>query len=284
MSASAPWTTRPGGRYSGNAFRGDALGFRERHFQREADGTHRIHERLRGMVNWQAGNLLDAAVLSARAPYDYVFCRNLLIYFDRPTQLQALAQLERVLLADGLLFVGPAEAGLLTQRGLQALDTAHSFAFRRRAAPPAPAPRPYAAPRPAPLRNPPPAAAAMRPVQPPQATLPAVPADTAAGLARIAALANAGRDTEALSACAEQLDRHGPSAELYFWWGLLCDGAGQTDAAQRHYRKALYLEPHHAQALAHLAALLAAHGDRSGAARLQQRLKQQGTHDVGSKS
>ena len=124
----------------------------------------------------------------------------------------------------------------------------------------------------------------MRPVQPPQATLPAVPADTAAGLARIAALANAGRDTEALSACAEQLDRHGPSAELYFWWGLLCDGAGQTDAAQRHYRKALYLEPHHAQALAHLAALLAAHGDRSGAARLQQRLKQQGTHDVGSKS
>ncbi|MBB6562229.1 chemotaxis protein methyltransferase WspC [Acidovorax soli] len=275
------------GRYSGNAFRGDALDFRERHFQREADGTHRIHERLRGMVNWQAGNLLDAAVLSARAPYDLVFCRNLLIYFDRPTQLQALAQLERVLLADGLLFVGPAEAGLLTQRGLQALDTAHSFAFRRRAAPQTPAARPSAAPatpRPAPLRTPPPAAAAMRPVPPPQATPPAAPADTATGLARIAALANAGRHTEALSACAEQLDRHGPSAELYFWWGLLCDGAGQTDAAQRHYRKALYLEPHHAQALAHLAALLAAHGDRSGAARLQQRLKQQGTHDVGSKS
>lgn len=277
------------GRYSGNAFRGDALDFRERHFQREAEGTHRIDERLRGMVNWQAGNLLDAAVLSARAPYDFVFCRNLLIYFDRPTQLQALAQLERVLLADGLLFVGPAEAGLLTQRGLQALDTAHSFAFRRRAAPPAPAPaaRPVASPatpRPAPLWSPPPAAAAMRPVPPSQATPPAAPADTAAGLARIAALANAGRNTEALSACAEQLERHGPSAELYFWWGLLCDGAGQTDTAQRHYRKALYLEPHHAQALAHLAALLAAHGDRSGAARLQQRLKQQGTHDVGSKS
>lgn len=279
------------GRYSGNAFRGDALGFRERHFQREADGTHRIHERLRGMVNWQAGNLLDAAVLSARAPYDFVFCRNLLIYFDRPTQLQALAQLERVLLADGLLFVGPAEAGLLTQRGLQALDTAHSFAFRRRAAPP-PAPARQAAPataaRPTPQWRPPApttaAAAAQRPLPTPQPSPAAPTADAAAGLARIAALANAGRNTEALSACAEQLDRHGPSAELYFWWGLLCDGAGQADAAQRHYRKALYLEPHHTQALAHLAALLAAHGDRSGAARLQQRLKQQGTHDVGSKS
>lgn len=273
------------GSYSGNAFRGDALDFRERHFQREADGSHRIHERLRGMVSLQAGNLLDAGLLSTRAAYDFVFCRNLLIYFDRPTQLQALACLERALQADGLLFVGPAEAGLMTQRGLQALDTAHSFAFRRRAAPPAPAARPSAAPatpRPAPLWSPPATtAAAMRPVPPLQAAPSAAPTDAAIGLARIAALANAGRNAEALSACAEQLDRHGPSAELHFWWGLLCDGAGQTDTAQRHYRKALYLEPHHAQALAHLAALLAAHGDRSGAARLQQRLKQQGAHDAG---
>ena len=279
------------GCYSGNAFRGDGLGFRERHFQRETDGSHRIHERLRGMVNWQAGNLLDAATLSARAPYDFVFCRNLLIYFDRPTQLQALSHLERALQADGLLFVGPAEAGLLTQRGLQALDTAHSFAFSRRATPPPAAARlapPPAAVRPASPWRPPvpvaPASATLRAQPTPQASPAAAAADAAAGLARIAALANAGRTTEAHSACAEQLDRHGPSAELYFWWGLLCDGAGQADAAQRHYRKALYLEPHHAQALAHLSALLATHGDRSGAARLQQRLKQQGTHDVGSKS
>ena len=106
-------------------------------------------------------------------------------------------------------------------------------------------------------------------------------ADAAAGLSKLAALANAGRSAEALGACAQQLAQHGPSAELFFWWGLICDGAGQTDTALRHYRKALYLEPCHARALAHLAALLESHGDRSGAARLRQRLKQQETHDVG---
>ncbi|MOA45826.1 hypothetical protein D3C78_1682650 [compost metagenome] len=47
--------------------------------------------------------------------------------------------------------------------------------------------------------------------------------------------------------------------------------AGRLDDAQDFYRKALYLAPQHAEALAHLAALLAARGDRAGALRLQQR-------------
>ncbi|HFL7952803.1 TPA: tetratricopeptide repeat protein, partial [Pseudomonas aeruginosa] len=46
---------------------------------------------------------------------------------------------------------------------------------------------------------------------------------------------------------------------------------GQEQEAQDFYRKALYLEPQHAEALAHLAALLAARGDHAGARRLQQR-------------
>ena len=53
--------------------------------------------------------------------------------------------------------------------------------------------------------------------------------------------------------------------------GLLSDVAGQEQEAQDFYRKALYLEPQHAEALAHLAALLAARGDHAGARRLQQR-------------
>ena len=47
--------------------------------------------------------------------------------------------------------------------------------------------------------------------------------------------------------------------------------AGRSSEAQDYYRKTLYLEPTHAEALAHLAALLAARGDLAGARRLQQR-------------
>lgn len=87
----------------------------------------------------------------------------------------------------------------------------------------------------------------------------------------IARLADAGQHREARAACERQLAARGPSATVFYWLGLLSDVAGQEQEAQDFYRKALYLEPQHAEALAHLAALLAARGDHAGARRLQQR-------------
>ena len=272
------------GLYGVNAFRGDDPHIRERHFQREGDASHRIHARLRDIVNFQCGNILDSFLPPARTGYDIVFCRNLLIYFDRATQLQALSHLKSWLHTDGLLFAGPAEAGMLSQHGFESLDAAHSFAFRCRSitrTQPVRTPSPNAVPKP--YTASPAAPIATRTV-PPRASAPAAQppnADATAGLAKIIGLANAGRSVEANNACTLQLSQHGPSAELFFWWGLICDGTGQTNSALRHYRKALYLDPYHARALAHLAALLVTHGDHSGAARLQQRLKQRETHDVG---
>jgi chemotaxis protein methyltransferase WspC len=52
---------------------------------------------------------------------------------------------------------------------------------------------------------------------------------------------------------------------------LLSDVAGNALQAQGFYRKALYLEPQHPEALMHLAALLASQGDVAGARRLQER-------------
>ena len=275
------------GQYGVNAFRGDDPSIRERYFQLEADGCQRIHERLRAMVRFQCGNILDSIMPPSLTDYDIVFCRNLLIYFDRPTQLRALTNLKRWLRADGLLFTGPAEAGVLSQQGFESLDAAHCFAFRRGTPPCPPVPSrlvlPVAvtprAPLPLPLR----ASSAARHMSPsPAAKSESSPTvDSAAGLRKITELANAGRSAEALTACSQQLTQHGPTAELFFWWGLICDGAGQTEAALRHYRKALYLEPYHNRALAHLAALLVTQGDHSGAARLQQRLKQRETQDAG---
>ena len=48
------------GQYGVNAFRGDDPGIRERYFQREADGSHHIHDRLRAVVSFQCGNILDS--------------------------------------------------------------------------------------------------------------------------------------------------------------------------------------------------------------------------------
>ncbi len=64
---------------------------------------------LRAMLNCFQLNLLDA-VWSIRQPLDAIFCRNVMIYFDKPTQYSILKKMKPLLKPDGLLFVGHSEA------------------------------------------------------------------------------------------------------------------------------------------------------------------------------
>jgi len=260
--------------YGRNSFRGDKLDFRERHFTETVAGFE-LHNDVRRKVRLLAGNLLAPGLLAGEAPYDFVFCRNLLIYFDRPTQHAVAAVLQRLMRDDGAMFIGPAEASLFSQVGMQALNIPLAFVFRRqavRSASTAVQAVPNVGARPRPVAAAAPVARAPAPVRRTPATGPAPAAvGTDTSLDDIAALANAGRSDEARAACERYLAAHGPTAQAFYWLGLLSDVAGRSSEAQDYYRKTLYLEPTHAEALAHLAALLAARGDLAGARRLQQR-------------
>ena len=275
------------GLYGRNSFRGDDLGFRDRHF-RAVGPEYQLDERVRRCVHLRRGNLLAPALLSEEAPYDFLFCRNLLIYFDRDTQERAVEVLLRLVREDGALFIGPAEASLLSRQGLRPLGVAQSFAFLRAApAEPAPlrpaeaarfTPRPPAPPAPKPLA-PKPRAPAARPAAAPKPVASA-PSGAEQALAEIAQLANQGRAEQARQACEAFLAQHGPAAEAYYWLGLLADAGGAVEQAEAHYRKALYLRPEHQESLLHLAALLAARGDVDAARRLQERAARGVKRDV----
>ncbi|AKA26418.1 CheR family methyltransferase [Pseudomonas chlororaphis] len=268
--------------YGKNSFRGQHTDFRERHFTAE-DDRYSLGERVREQVRLQVGNLLDPTLLANEPPYDFVFCRNLLIYFDQPTQRQVFEVLKRLTHVDGVLFIGPAEGSLLGRLGMRSIGVAQSFAFSRHnepepVAPPTPSFVPSALPVRQPVRSitPPARARPFASVPPSPAAsptpAPAAPAsDAATLLANIAALANEGKSAEARLACEHYLASHEPVAQVFYWLGLLSDVAGSALEAQGFYRKALYLDPQHAESLVHLAALLASQGDVAGARRLQER-------------
>ncbi|SDP52092.1 chemotaxis protein methyltransferase WspC [Pseudomonas arsenicoxydans] len=268
--------------YGKNSFRGHDLAFRERHFTEESDG-YRLSERVLEQVRLQVGNLLDPALLASEPPYDFVFCRNLLIYFDQATQQQVFEVLKRLTHVDGVLFIGPAEGGLLGRFGMRSIGIAQSFAFSRQSAP-VPESLPVFVPTPLPVRQAvrsvPPTPVRNRPfttLTPPTAT-PKAP-EAAALLANIATLANEGKSADARAACERYLDDHEPVAQVFYWLGLLSDVAGKGLEAQGFYRKALYLEPQHPDALMHLGALLQSLGDTAGARRLQDRAARNGRAD-----
>jgi chemotaxis protein methyltransferase WspC len=269
------------GLYGKNSFRGEFQTFRERHFSETADG-YSLSPRVRSQVSFRTANLMNPVTLGSSSSYDFVFCRNVLIYFDVPTQESVLRTLIDLAHKTGYLFVGPAEASLLSRQGLQAIGVPLSFAFQQQETKPKAAtattsvyksqPAPTAA-KPS-VRHPPTVAHKPLTKTPRVAATPAAVKTVASvtdDLSVIAGLANAGRIDEALRHCRQQLERHGPSAPLFYWFGLLNDTAGKQSEALDFYRKALYLDPQHRETLAHLAALLEARGDVAGARRFQAR-------------
>jgi chemotaxis protein methyltransferase CheR len=72
------------------------------------EGLMRVRPELARMVEFGQVNLVHDALRFAQ-PFDVIFCRNVMIYFDAPTQRAVLARLHRVMRPGGLLFVGHSE-------------------------------------------------------------------------------------------------------------------------------------------------------------------------------
>ena len=255
------------GRYSANAFRNADTSFRDRWFH-TTGGQSELDARVRGCVRFERGNLLDPLFGLDRPPYDVVFCRNLLIYFDAPARQTAERVLGRLLAPEGLLVLGAAEPPIL--RGdWSAAEGPAMFALQR--GPVAAAPRPAAPP---PRRTPAPAPR-------PAATAPASttpPPSLAAILEAAGDLANAGQHAEALAACERARTSCPPTPELFFLMAVLHQTLGDLDRAEACFHKTLYLDATHVDALLALTLLAERRGDgrmaetyRQSAARIRAR-------------
>ncbi|MBT0993047.1 protein-glutamate O-methyltransferase CheR [Cellulomonas sp. DKR-3] len=86
-----------------------------------------IAESLRRMISFRAHNLLDAP---PPGPYDVVFLRNVLIYFDPPTKRAILDRVLRVLKPDGVLFLGAAETTLGVHDGYERVTIERTSVYR----------------------------------------------------------------------------------------------------------------------------------------------------------
>ena len=119
------------GVYGRNAFRAQDVAFRERYFTHVADDAYRLIDALRTQVTFRQGNLLQFDTEALGKHYDVIFCRNLLIYFDKPTTRAAIAKLSALLADDGMLLAGYAEVPSFCQNGFAPLQYRQAFALKK---------------------------------------------------------------------------------------------------------------------------------------------------------
>ncbi|MBX3330717.1 MAG: protein-glutamate O-methyltransferase CheR [Nitrospira sp.] len=100
------------GIYDEERFQGMSPDMLSRHFLRgrgDSMGRFKVKPHLASMIRFRRLNLMNDE-FPIRNPLDLIFCRNVMIYFDRPTQETLVNKFHRYLKPGGYLFIGHSES------------------------------------------------------------------------------------------------------------------------------------------------------------------------------
>jgi chemotaxis protein methyltransferase CheR len=78
----------------------------------------RVRQELRQLVTFRQLNLLEDG-WPVKGPFDAIFCRNVMIYFDKATQRRILSRFVPLMKPDALLFAGHSENFLYVSDSLR---------------------------------------------------------------------------------------------------------------------------------------------------------------------
>jgi chemotaxis protein methyltransferase WspC len=285
------------GIYTKNSFRSNLPEFQSSYFVAQGD-EYELQAMIRKTVRFSHGNILDFKFgIDKALAYNVIFCRNLLIYFDRRDRARALVRLHQMLATDGILFVGHSESGQIPSSQFSPIPNIKAYAFRKSAPanisahPPAHLSHPNSDPNtnsninskireefqksittavciPKPI-----------PVNPhtnPQSNLveslrKKLETVELLGVAR--KLADRGQFQEAIDLCESELERQPVSVEAHLLLAQIHQAQGNEPEAMQFFQKVLYLNPKHYDAIFHLCLLKEKAGDIVGSSILRKRLE-----------
>ncbi len=234
-------------------------------------GALGVRDQVRRLVDLRLHNLVTEPAPFEPGEVDLVVCRNVTIYFDRPTTSRLIGGFHDVLAEGGYLLLGHSETLWQVSDAFSLMPVGDAFVYRRAdgAAPSAArrarsrptAAAPAAAARRAPAAQRPQSAATTAPAASvPVASVPVGSESTAPGGELLAdakvAFADGQYDVAARVA-RRAIDAAPLLTEAYLVLGQSRTSVGDDDAAVDPLRKAVYLDPAHAPAHFMLASVLA---------------------------
>jgi chemotaxis protein methyltransferase WspC len=252
------------GVYGKSSFREKSSHLGEPYFLRQPEGR-RVREEVTALVRFEKANLLDVSSYRQRAPYNAVFCRNALIYFEELARREVIASLRDLLHEDGLLFTGHSELMAFLEAGYQQVDHLQSFACRK-GGPPRESifgRRQIATEAAATIHQ----VRKQRRIAPARASKPLKAAQAAPpppGIEEAGQLADRGELEAATAICERLLAEGTQDPDVYSLLGVINESGGRLEIAEELFRKALFLDPQHYQSMVHMGLLCERHGDIDG--------------------
>lgn len=281
--------------YGKNSFRGEDWIDRDRYFQLTKTG-YQVIPAVQNTVNFCTGNLLNI-FSNIQGKYDIIFCRNLLIYLELTSCAEVFRILDRLLVPNGLLFVGAAETAKVPSDRFTSVRQSFTFAYQK-----APLKKTSVSPE---LEKPPLAIIQQRynvintnssnpliidssTIKPTAKAIQSKNKETNTSFEIAKQLADAGEIEPAINHCKQYLECNIGNVQIYTLLGTLYQTKAENNQAEQYFRKALYLNPNYYEALIHLALLKENRGDIAGADILQQRIqklqeKRNGEQGIGNK-
>jgi chemotaxis protein methyltransferase WspC len=239
--------------YGPNSFRGSRSLMHKRLFDRE-DSLLRVQPQVRKCVRFIHDNVVSPTFKLANKHYDVVFCRNLLIYLTPEAQTRVFTLCRAMIGSEGLVCFGPAETEMARLAGFVPTGPGGSCFFRAKS-------KQTSSPT------------AMKQLQTHKVKRDRLVPSGSALLQRAYAEANQGNVSVAMDLCRTYLTQDSSSVDANFLMGTLHQSSRNEDLASEFFKRVVYLDPKHYEALVHLALLAEKSGYSLTAERFWERAK-----------
>ncbi len=245
------------GVYGNNSFRGKDIAYRDKYFEHK-DGMYFISDDIKSTVNFCNSSVLGDGFMRGKGPYDVIFCRNLLIYFDYETKCKVLNTLHELMSEKALLILGHAETGRMPEGLFESIHLPGSFAYhkagisvpkRAKSASVIASATSFSDATKKTSKN-----AALKKTLAVEVAVPTVK-NVAEWIDSIQALADTGQLKEAITECDSLIEAVPDSAQGYYLKGVVLLAFDADVEATVAFKKAVYLDPNNYQSLIHLSVL-----------------------------
>ncbi|MCO5250580.1 MAG: methyltransferase domain-containing protein [Candidatus Kapabacteria bacterium] len=249
------------GIYGRTSFRSDFANFKQRYFEPTNDNNFTIDSRIKSIPDFRQANIVKSNFLANEAKFDYIFCKNLLIYLNVEARNAVLQNINRLLRSEGVLFAGLSETAYFTRNHFEHVQHDMAFACKQIVHSNTSEPTLFTKSNIKTTEKATPKTTKMIPKISEKQHHQSQGENKDELYEQLKILANQGSYIDAEQICNELLISDNGDYRALYVMGLISNASGKISEAKDYFHKVLYLHPDHYESLVHTSLIYESSGE-----------------------